>query len=122
MWGRGTNNIIEDCRKAGLSEPEFIDERNSVGIRFRSYVGKETEVIEDNLTPRQKEILSILAEVSEASMKDIIVKLVNPPSERMVRKDLSVLKDRDIVANKGFGRGSRWMLKKEEPNKELIRQ
>ena len=122
MWGRGTNNIIEDCRKAGLSEPEFIDERNSVGIRFRSYVGKETEVIEDNLTPRQKEILSILAEVKEASMKDIIVKLVNPPSERMVRKDLSVLKDRDIVANKGFGRGSRWMLKKEEPNKELIRQ
>ncbi len=112
MWGRGTNNIIEDCMKAGLSEPEFIEERNSVGIRFRSIDDIETEVIGANLTHRQKEILSILAEVDQVSMKEIMIKLKNPPSERMVRKDLSVLKDQDIVVNTGFGRGSRWMLKK----------
>jgi ATP-dependent DNA helicase RecG len=118
MWGRGTNNIIDDCINAGLLEPEFIEERNSVGIRFRSDVHEQTEAIESNLTARQKEIVLILSVVNEASLAYIINKMENPPAIRTLSNDLSILKDLNIVTLKGFGRGSKWILK----NKDAIKK
>jgi len=52
-------------------------------------------------------------------LKDIIKKMDDPPSERTVRNDLSVLKNLNIVSNIGFGRSSKWVL---ENNKEIIRK
>lgn len=111
MWGRGTNNIIEECKKAGLPEPEFVEERNSVGIRFWSVVDLEKEEIELELTARQKEILSIISDIGEASTEDIMDKMEKTPSQRTIRRDLSALKDLKRVSIKGYGKGSRWVLR-----------
>jgi ATP-dependent DNA helicase RecG len=39
-WGRGTQKIIEACRKAGQREPEFIERAGEVGVRFWAAVGE----------------------------------------------------------------------------------
>lgn len=112
MWGRGTLNIIDDCAKAGLFEPEFIEQRNEVVVRFRSHSYIPPHEVDIRLTERQREILFILSGVDEASLKEIMKSIESTVSERMVRNDLLMLKELHLIINTGFGRGSRWHLLK----------
>ncbi|MHB8090525.1 MAG: ATP-binding protein [Syntrophales bacterium] len=34
-WGRGTTKIVDECRKAGLPEPEFREEFGGFSVFFR---------------------------------------------------------------------------------------
>ena len=34
-WGRGTIKIIDECKKAGLPEPEFREEFGGLSVNFR---------------------------------------------------------------------------------------
>lgn len=34
-WGRGTIRIVDECKKAGLPEPEFREEFGGFSVRFR---------------------------------------------------------------------------------------
>jgi ATP-dependent DNA helicase RecG len=35
-WGRGTNRIVEQTLEAGFAEPEMIDSRLAITVRFTS--------------------------------------------------------------------------------------
>jgi hypothetical protein len=43
------------------------------------------------------------------SFHDIIKQLDNPPSERMVRKDLNLLKELGFIQLEGYGRSAKWI-------------
>ena len=44
-WGRGTIHIIDECKKAGLPEPEFREEFGGLSVHFRKkvQVGAESQ-------------------------------------------------------------------------------
>ena len=43
-WGRGTNRVIIECKKAGAAPPEFREITGSVVVTFRVKVGLTTQV------------------------------------------------------------------------------
>ncbi len=41
-WGRGTIKIVDECKKAGLPEPEFREQFGGLSVHFRKRkVGEE---------------------------------------------------------------------------------
>lgn len=116
--GIGTLRMIEDCKKLGVPEPKFEEYSSGFAVifRFKESIGislkKQIHKIE--LSRRQKDILEIVKEHKIASVQQIISKLVNPPSERMIRKDLNGLKKQGLIILKGSKRGSLWELNEDD--------
>ncbi len=109
-WGRGTQKIIELCRRAGLREPEFLERAGEVGVRFWATAGVATEVGDADLTRRQREVLNAVASLGEAGVEEIRQRLQDPPSVRMVQRFLAALVESDRVSRTGKGRSTRYRL------------
>ena len=43
-WGRGTNRVIDMCRKAGVAEPMFEEVTGAAVVTFRVQVGRTAQV------------------------------------------------------------------------------
>ena len=108
-WGRGTQKIVELCVKAGHPQPEFLEEAGCVGVRFLPAGYSAPYRVGYDLSNRQREILSILATGSYA-VRDIMEKLVNPPSSVTVRDDLYQLKQLGLIGLTGRARKAKWHL------------
>ncbi|MFH1630225.1 MAG: Mut7-C RNAse domain-containing protein [Pseudomonadota bacterium] len=61
---------------------------------------------------RQREILLVLARRKTMPLREIRSSLTKPPSDRRIREELLHLKRLGLVTQRGFGRGSIWMLEK----------
>ena len=48
MWGRGTNRVVEMCRRHGIAPPEFGEVGPSVVVTFRVHVG--TTLVTEQVT------------------------------------------------------------------------
>ena len=46
-WGRGTVKIVDECKKAGLPEPEFREEFGGLSVFFRK--GKSEKRVGEQL-------------------------------------------------------------------------
>lgn len=64
-WGRGTNRVIDQCREAGISTPEFRVVGNFTVVTFRVKVGQTAQVTDQ---------VSVFCR-EPRSAKDIMVKL-----------------------------------------------
>ena len=56
--------------------------------------------------------MTIIKKHKSAGMEQIIAELADPPSRRMVRKDLNKLKELNKIELEGAARNSQWVLKK----------
>ncbi len=104
QWGRGTQNIVELCVEAGHPEPEFVEQAGDVGVRFlpSGYIAPHR--VGHDLTPRQREILHVLAKEGPMAISEIRATLNNSPSERSVQMDLGLLRRLNLVDSAGRGR------------------
>jgi ABC-type antimicrobial peptide transport system ATPase subunit len=86
-----------------------------VTFRFKESIGtRAVAVKQSSLNLRHKTILGILAKSPEGiSIQQIMAGLSNPPSQRMLQKDLKFLKEQELILVKGSGRSSVWALKDE---------
>ena len=109
-WGRGTQKIIELCRRAGLREPEFLERAGEIGVRFWAPAGAAAELRDADLTRRQREVLTAVASLGEATAEEIRQRLDDPPSVRMVQRFLAALVDGGRVVRAGKGRSTRYRL------------
>ena len=109
-WGRGTQKIIELSRRAGLREPDFLERAGEVGVRFWAPAGMSAELGDADLTRRQREVLSAVASLGEATAEEIRQRLQDPPSARMVQRFLAALLDGGRVVRAGKGRSTRYRL------------
>jgi ATP-dependent DNA helicase RecG len=116
-WGSGTNKMIADCRAENVPEPEFSEYSTGIAVtfRFKESIGtRAVAVKQSSLNLRHKTILGILAKSPEGiSIQQIMAGLSNPPSQRMLQKDLKFLKEQELILVKGSGRSSVWALKDE---------
>lgn len=114
QWGRGTQKIVEQCVRAGHPEPEFAEQAGAVVVTFRRGV-RQARTPVHVLTSRQQEILSYLREHTPQPINAIHSALHDPPTVRMVRNDLVVLRDLGRVRLEGSGRGAVWAFVQGEP-------
>jgi len=55
-WGRGTIKIVDECKKAGLPEPEFRQEFGGLSVRFRKAdKAHERAQVEDQVGTKSKQ-------------------------------------------------------------------
>lgn len=115
-WGSGTLKMFDLCREDGVPEPEFQEYSGgfSVTFRFKEPIGSSIKVlpteIKLDITPRQKQILTILSQHEKMPLRDIRGFLENPPADRTIGDDLAQLKESGLVDSEGVGRGARWFV------------
>ena len=68
-----------------------------------------------DLTPLQRKLLSILAGVDSASVKELLQALSSQESRRTVQDNLQFLRSQELVELEGQGRAARWRLKSSGP-------
>ncbi len=109
-WGIGTQTIVELCVENGYPEPDSREQAGSVGVLFYIGTAADREGATGAPSPREEEVLRILAAQSPLSTKDIMVKMDGAPSARTLKRDLNHLKELGLVKMVGRGPGSRWGL------------
>lgn len=115
-WGTGTTKMIKLCRDHDLPDPLFDEYSGgfSVTFAFKDHISVTSTKHDDTkhylLTDRQRELLSIIEKHLAISMVDILTELNNPPSGRMIRRDLDVLRQQDLIQLEGHGKSARWVL------------
>ena len=109
-WGRGTQKIVELCVGAGHPEPELIEQAGALAVRFlpSGYVAPHR--VSQDLTDRQREILTILADVPHLGLRDLLSRLSDPPADRTLRDDLALLLRLGLVRKAGRARATVWLL------------
>lgn len=110
QWGRGTEDIVALCVRAGHPEPEFGEQAGSVWVRFlpSGYIAPHR--VAHDLTERQREILHLLARRGRLTFAEVRAHLADPPSDRSIRNDLMDLRRLGLARLEGRGRGARWSL------------
>ena len=118
-WGSGTIKMLDLCKEQGVPEPEFEEYSGgfSVTFKFKNSIGviakgQPTELLQREMTSRQKQILTILSQHGKMAVREIREFLENPPADRTIGDDLAQLKKLDLVDSKGVGRGARWFILK----------
>lgn len=114
-WGSGTNKMIELCKADDIPEPCFEEhtEGLSVIFKFKTPIGITPKSVsaKQPLSTRQEVILSIIKKYGSITLKQLADKLENPPSERMIRKDLNFLRQNGFIDIRGSARSTYWELK-----------
>jgi ATP-dependent DNA helicase RecG len=111
-WGRGTQKIIELCTRAGHPTPEFLEQNAAVGVRFLPVGYIAPLRVSHDLTPRQREILLLLAGKETTPLRTIRAGLENPPAHRTLQDDLAHLRRLGLIDSGGHGRGAAYWLRR----------
>jgi len=109
-WGRGTQKIIETCRRAGLQEAEFLERAGEVGVRFWAAVPGITVVSDTELTLRQREVLNAVVSLGAGGIDEIRKLLRNPPTVRMVQRIVATLVEGGRMRRIGKGRATKYRV------------
>ncbi|MDA1141524.1 MAG: putative DNA binding domain-containing protein [Planctomycetota bacterium] len=108
-WGRGTQNIVELCVKAGHPEPEFLEQAGAVGIRFlpSGYIAPYR--VTQDLSETHRQILHFLSS-GKASLSKIHEHFADDIELRQLRVEVYKLRDFGLIDFEGKGRGTQWFL------------
>ena len=110
-WGSGTLKMADLASSAGLPTPEIADEGDAVTVCFRpgKYVDT-TGISINNPAERRDAILGFLDSADDGLSRREIHALLGPGvSERQVRRELTALSNRGLIASMGRGPLTRWM-------------
>lgn len=114
-WGTGTLRMIGYCRDNNTPEPEFEQYSGGFSIIFRfkeamnSMVTPKTET-QYHLSPRQKEIISILKQGQEMPATQIAALMQVPIPMRTLQYELNKLKQMGVLSSKGHARSFTWSI------------
>lgn len=104
--GRGTQRIVEDCRKARLRDPKWQSSSLETKLTFfTSSTGSRAEVLNE----RQEKILALLREKKQLRAGDLAVVLGSEVTDRTVRSDLQSLMDGGWLVRRGRGRSTSYV-------------
>jgi ATP-dependent DNA helicase RecG len=110
QFGTGTGRMIEECRKAGIPEPQFESRGGSFRVGFQKTVAAERRLAEAGLNERQIKALS-LAEQSGQITLAAYARLVKMP-KRTLQRDLQDLTKKGLLVKHGAGNATWYELDK----------
>jgi ATP-dependent DNA helicase RecG len=114
-WGRGTLRMAELTRRAGLFAPEIEAGIGEVIVRFKPTKYVAPERVGHDLSPLQRQLLQVLAQLGACSLSEVMGQLPAGVSQRTVQDNLRLLLQLDLVDLRGERRWARWMLKGTPP-------
>ena len=108
-WGIGTIKMAEIMDSARLPHPEIEDNGRDVTVRLRHGQHVVSRHQLSNPAERQEVILAMLDRAPDGlTLRDIHIQMLPYATERQVRRDLNVLRDRGLVVSTSTGPKSRW--------------
>jgi ATP-dependent DNA helicase RecG len=108
--GRGTQRMIEDCREAGLPAPIWrVDED---GITLTLYSQGSPEAPASRLNERQLGLLNALSDGDTIRLRDYLERFAEGVTERQAQRDLSELRDADLLRLERRGRATHYVRTK----------
>lgn len=113
QWGRGTLKIVELLEQAGLPRPAIEDAGGCVTVRFLPTRYVPPQRVAHDLSDRQRVVLAML-EGSPAglALRDMLGRLGPGVAEWELKADLALLKQLELVAPTGRGRGAYWRFRR----------
>lgn len=109
-WGRGTIKITNECKKAGLPEPEFKEEFGGFSIYFYKDIFTEENLRKMGLNERQIKAVLYLKERGKITNREY--QDYCNTSERTATRDLADMVSMDILEQVGItGKGTNYKVK-----------
>jgi ATP-dependent DNA helicase RecG len=115
-WGRGTIDMIEDCKKVGNPVPIYEEIGGSFSITLPLKKPMHTIIYEEpqkvdpsTLTERQREIIDVLQQEplkAPQIMKKISIKVL----DRTIQRELTKLKNMGLIKSEGKTKTTVWSL------------
>jgi ATP-dependent DNA helicase RecG len=105
-WGRGTNKILAEAKKAGCPEPEFEEIAGAFVVRFKPVPGAEKEVPSPDMGVRAERVLAILRGSGPLRASDILRELGEPITLRALQTELKHLREARLIVAIGRGRAT----------------
>jgi ATP-dependent DNA helicase RecG len=120
-WGRGTVKIVDECKKAGLPEPEFREEFGGLSVRFRKApVGEKWgEKVGESGEKAGRKWGEIFAQSETKILNAIAAEpyiTINGLSEKIgigttaVENNLKKLKSKGAILRVGPAKGGYWKI------------
>jgi len=106
--GRGTIKITDDCRKAGLPEPEFKEEFGRFSIYFYKDIYTEENLRKMGLNERQIKAVRYVTEEGSIDLS-FFKSLVSGVSDKTLYRDLQDLVNRKLLKPTGEKKGRRYV-------------
>jgi len=116
-WGRGTLKITEECKNAGLLEPEFKEEFGGFSVYFYKDIYTEENLRKMGLNKRQIKAVLYVKEKGKITNKEY--QKIADVKERLATMELNDLVNKKIFQKFGTtGRGTFYAaLKAQKPQK-----
>ncbi len=108
QFGTGTRRMINDCREAGVPEPEFESHGDVFRIIFRKLVAIEQRFACVDLNKRQMKALRHVAERGRITRADY--EIMTGTTERTAKRDLNDMVTRRILMKEGGGNNFWYVL------------
>ena len=112
-WGRGTLDMIKDCKQAGNPIPIYEEVGGSFSVTFplKESLSRSPQLLKSSvlLTDRQKEIIEILKN-GPLKMSQIMEKMSIKLNDRVMQLELSKLKKTGVVKSMGRTKTTVWAL------------
>ena len=109
-WGRGTISIIDECKKAGLPEPEMKEEDG--GFMVTLFKDRFSEEQLQQLGLNERQIKTVLHVKEKGKITNSEYQKINDCSRATASRDLTELVQKDILLfNDIAGAGANYQLK-----------
>lgn len=111
-WGRGTVKIVDECKKAGLPEPEFREEFGGLSVHFikedeskekvqvvaqESQVGAQSQAQSGAQSQAQSERILFILSRSEASASELLSEIGLKSKTGYLKRDIKRLMDENLI-------------------------
>jgi ATP-dependent DNA helicase RecG len=104
--GRGTQRIVEDCRRSRLRDPKWQSSALATSLTFFAPSGGMQNLRKEDLNERQLQIMSALEEHEYIRAGDINRLFGGEVTDRTIRTDLQVLMEDGWLVRRGRGRST----------------
>ena len=109
-WGRGTVKIVDECKKAGLPEPEFKEEFGGLSVFFRKRKSEKKvgDRVGEKLSLNQQKIIEHIKKKPSISARELS-SLIGI-SQRKIEENIAKLKSMSILERIGSAKKGEWRI------------
>lgn len=120
QFGTGTGRMIEECRQAGIPEPQFESRASSFLVRFEKPVSLEERLGAMKLSERQLKGVQYVEKHGQITRKEYEAATGVPAAT--AKRDLSALVRSGILETRGSGRAVRYELSAQIMSRKVSRK
>ncbi|MDD5702889.1 MAG: ATP-binding protein, partial [Dehalococcoidales bacterium] len=120
QFGTGTGRMIEECRMAGIPEPEFESRAGSFRVLFQKTVSLEERLAELKLNKRQLKAVRYAEQHGLISRKKY--EEVTGAPTATAKRDLSMLVKVGVLISRGRGRSVSYELSAQIMSRKVSRK